>query len=190
MNKLLEDLQKLPMSKAFLVGALLAAFYYFVMFDNGKGLDAQVAKTRAQINTKQSQINQTKKKIADGKKFEEEVNKMSMQFQEALEFLPTKLDVGDILKKISTQARSAGVNVIKVEPQEQRNQLEFYEEIYIDIELEGRYDQLTLFLANISKIQRILNVKSFDMKTDSDTGGEILSFKGQLVAYRYLEEGK
>lgn len=58
----------------------------------------------------------------------------------------------------------------------------------MDVEMEGSYQQLVQFLAYISKIQRIVNIRGLELrmkKFEDET--PLLSMKGTLVAYRYVE---
>jgi Tfp pilus assembly protein PilO len=58
----------------------------------------------------------------------------------------------------------------------------------MDVEMEGSYTQLVSFLAFMSKIQRIVNIRGLELKLkDYVDDVPILKMKGTFVAYRYVE---
>jgi Tfp pilus assembly protein PilO len=96
--------------------------------------------------------------------------------------------MSDLTKKITTEAKASGAQVISIKPQPERNRHEFYEELLIDLELRGTFAEVTMFLSFISKIPRIIKVQTVKMSknaVNSDGSVEIL-FSGRLAAYRYV----
>jgi type IV pilus assembly protein PilO len=105
----------------------------------------------------------------------------------ALDFLPKELDTQDLLKKISIEARKAGVQLGKFTPKEPVSK-DFYDEMPIEIGVKGEYGQLLSFLVSVSKLPRIVTVRNVDLGTPTIADrAAILTMTGVLVAYRYKE---
>lgn len=168
-------------------GILLGAGYYFANQDQLGAQDQQLATVSQELKTRETEIAEASKVAGDKKKFEEEVDRVSQQLRAAVEFLPTRLNQQDILAQISKEARAAGVNPTTVQPKKP-NPKGFYEEFLMDVEMEGSYVQMVSFLAFMSKIQRIVNIRGLELRVKEQVDDiPILKMKGTFVAYRYVE---
>ena len=187
---MIEKINQLSIGMALGIGILLGGLLYM---NSG---DSIVMKDR-QIQTMMQEVNKTKKEVKSAQdivknktKYQDELNYVSDRLRAALEYLPTDLMAQDILRQMYEEARNSGVKLISVKPG-QTEKLEFYEQISLDVELEGGYSQLTLFLSYISKVKRIIRIKSFELSTKEISDGiPILNLKGKLVAYRYVPPEK
>jgi type IV pilus assembly protein PilO len=189
-DELVERLKTIP-SHFFLGTAIaLAGLYYWLYFDAGEGIQAQITGQQAELDHVRKDLADTEAVIGDKQKFEQEYNRVSDQFRAAIEFLPSNFNIQALLKQIYSEARSAGIDLEKTIPQAPKGPVEgrFYEELAIDVTLVGSYPQLTLFLSYVSRLQRIVNIRNVEIKFErmNDTT-PYLTMKGTLVAYRYLE---
>lgn len=170
-----------------LIGILLGAGYYFMNQSQMEAVQGQQKKVQAELEKKETDIGEASKIANDKQKFEDEVNLVSQQLRAAVEFLPSQLNQQDILAQISKEARAAGVNPTSIKPKSP-NSKGFYEEFLMDVEMQGSYTQLVSFLAFMSKIQRIVNVRGLELGSPEYVDDvPILKMKGTLVAYRYVE---
>jgi type IV pilus assembly protein PilO len=170
-----------------LFGVFLAAGYYLMNGNPVAPYESQIAQLHGEISKVQAKIKETESHLADKAKFQEEMERISQTFRLALDYLPKDLDIQDILKKVYVEARTAGVALLNFVPKE-AGMKEFYDEVPLDIRLRGSYSQLVTFLANISKIPRIINVQDVDLDAPKFVDGlPIMEFKGTLVVYRYRE---
>lgn len=189
MDKIIAKIEKVTYLQAFFIAVMMAGFYYFTSFDSGEALDIELAAIQGQTTEKQTLIAQTNRSIEEKKKFEKQVAEVAQTHGKALEFLPVELDVQELRAQLIQQARLAGTDIVRVNPQSIKNQRDKYEENFFDVELLGGYSGLATFLANVSKIPRLINVKSVKIKTArKDEDGPVLQFSAVLVVYRYLGE--
>lgn len=185
---MLEMLQKASKVAFVIAGLIFGGLYYWSNSDSLSSKEAAIEAKKNELEAAEAAIQSAKKIAGDKAKFEEESTKVSDQLKAAIEFLPTKLNEQDILTKIANEARSAGVRQTSVQPKKAQPK-GFYEELQMDVELEGSYSQLVLFLSYISNIQRIVNIKGLDLRIkDYVDETPILRLKGTLVAYRYTEK--
>ncbi len=184
---MLEMIQKTSKFVFMLIGLVLGGLYYVNGMNNLNLLDSGIANKKIELNALEESIKAAQKIANDKAKFEEENQKISDLLKAAVEFLPNKINEQEVLAKISNEARSAGVNLTKVQPNKAQ-QKGFYEELQMDIEMEGSYTQLVLFLSYISKIQRIVNIKGLELRLKTYIDEiSILKVRGTVVAYRYVE---
>lgn len=189
MKELVDQLDALTAVHTLLIGLAVAALYYFLLFDDGAAISQNINRMSADVAQKQQIAIDTRQKLKEGEKFKVEAEKMKEQYQEALEFLPSEVDVSGVLTKVTQQVRSAGANIVRIEPQAKAIPKGMYEEFYMELELQGTFGELTQFIANLTKIKRVLNIKSFEMVNEASSAEvPILNFSGQLVGYRYVGE--
>jgi Tfp pilus assembly protein PilO len=178
-------IRMMPMLYFIVIGSALGSFYYFSMFDAGGNIEAKIEALNAQLEKATSDLNDTNRVIADKTQFQAEFQEVSEKFRAAIEYLPESFNVQELLKQISDEARASGVNLVSVKPKAPE-QKDFYEELSMDIELEGPFSLLTTFLAYMSKQNRIVNIKNIDIVFSKIV--ELVprfTMKGTLQSYRY-----
>jgi len=177
---------KMANRSVFLIsGLVLASAFYYFMFDGGVNLDASIAAAAQELTKSQGSLDSTNAVLQDYGKFQTEFQMVSDQFQAALEYLPESFNTQELLKQISDESRASGVTLVAVKPKPSETK-EFYEELAMDVELEGPFSLLTTFLAYMSKQNRIVNIKNVEIEFKSMVDNvPRLSMKGTLVSYRY-----
>jgi Tfp pilus assembly protein PilO len=184
---MIERINGLSPMLCFLIGLGLAGLSYFSMGDGLETAARSLQNAQNELETREEEVKAAQAIAKDKTKFEEELNYVSDRLKAALEYLPTDLNAQDILTKLYGEASSAGVKLSSVKPGASRMD-KFYEEISLDVQLEGSFSQLTLFLSYISKLKRIVRVKDYELTVKELVDNRpILSMKGVLVAYRYVE---
>jgi type IV pilus assembly protein PilO len=174
----------------FAIGLIACGIYYLLSGNPTELIDKQNNDLQTQTTNINQKIKEAEARLANKSKFQEEMERLSLTFKLALEYLPKDLEIEDILKKTSLEARAAGVELSGFTPKESGSK-DFYEEKPVDIKLRGPYGQLVTFLANISKLPRIINVRDVEIGTPKYVDGSpIMEFRGTLVVYRYTEAVK
>lgn len=174
--------------KIFFFGLVVSVFIYY---SGGvkPSTDPKVVGLKTEIQQAQEKLKETIDKTNNKVKFQEEVEQVSQTVRLALDYVPKEIDIQDLLKKVYSEARSAGVQLSHFKPKESVTK-DFYDEVPMEIELRGSYSQTVLFLSYISKIPRIINIRNVEMTEPKVFDGITqLKLKGVLVAYRY-KEGK
>lgn len=187
MPSLIERIETTGRSIFALIGIILAVGYWTMSGNPAEGIDRENTTLEADINKTRLKIKEAENRLANKAKFEEEMEHLSQTFKLAVEYLPKDLNIQDILKKTYMESRTSGVELTNFTPKEPVPK-DFYEEVPIDIKVRGPYGQVITFLANMSKLPRIINVRDVEIGSPKFTDGvPILEFKGALVVYRYKE---
>jgi type IV pilus assembly protein PilO len=169
------------------LGIVACGLFYLMSGNPTELIDRQNSELQSQTTSINQKIKDAEARLANKAKFQEEMERLSLTFKLALEYLPKDLEIEDILKKTTLEVRAAGVELSGFTPKESSAK-DFYEEVPIDIHLRGPYGQLVTFLANISKLPRIINVRDVEIGTPKYVDNvPIMEFKGTLVVYRYKE---
>ena len=185
-----QQINQMPMTNFVLGGLLFAALYYFSVFTGASKYKSRIQNLDSEIVKLQNDIATNEAIVANMSKFESEVNQISEQYQAALEYLPSKAKVEDVLDQLYKIAKTSRVSLSKVRPGGVSKQ-KFYEEMVVDIEITGTYSDLTAFIVDVSQIPRIITIRGMRLRPSSKrslAGGQLLELSGKLVTYRYIEE--
>lgn len=189
MSAIQDRIAMTPLPLFILLGMIFVGIYYSVSYDDGQVLEAEVATNTEELNKVQTEIEAAKQVVAEKVKFEHEVSQIGGQLQAALEYLPNKLRIDEVLKILSSEARAAGINLNRVEPIAKPDVKDFYEELSVNISAEGGFNQITTFLASITRMQRIVGLKNLSLRFKrQDAEGVVLDMSGVFIAFRYVEK--
>ncbi|MCL4467935.1 MAG: type 4a pilus biogenesis protein PilO [Deltaproteobacteria bacterium] len=147
---------------------------YTVLQEQERSVQAKVLETQA---------------IADHKEeFQNELNKLSEQLNEALTKLPNNPEVDKYLVTLNTLSKTTELNVVQIEPKAEVVK-GFYAEIPVQIHLTGTYDNIAVFLYKLAELQRIINVSDLDLKVmhQTSTGKTMLDAAFLTNIFRFVE---
>jgi type IV pilus assembly protein PilO len=183
-----EFLERISTSVALALGLCLAFVYYFTpLFDDGHVLQQEIDNTKVQLAVKKKEKEKVDSDISEAKKIKERVNLLSEKFKQAVQYLPTEWKEDSLLTDISKQAQIAGVTVVKINTVKDRATAGVYEEMKIDFEIKGSFASTMIFISNVTKIKRIIEVTEILMRSDDpDAEMPSLTSTGKFTTYRYI----
>ena len=168
------------------IGSLLAvisgAYYGLVYIDAEK----EIVGLKSQAQELQRQLANVRVVARNLEEFEREILELERDFQGALSQLPNRKQFEDLLQDITTAGKRVGVQIksIQRDPEVGRD---FYAEVPFRLELEGNYHGLAMFFERLAKLQRIVNMGTFKVRTIDESGeGTTLRVEGEATTYRFL----
>jgi type IV pilus assembly protein PilO len=164
-----------------LVAGLFWQFSLSGLLDEKEKLDEAVAKLDSQITTERRLASKLGKAEAKLKELESSL-------QIALQQLPDKSEIDNLLEKISNLARESGLDLNLFQRKEE-NFKEFYAEVPVAVSVTGSYHQVATFFDEVSRLSRIVNINQIEI-TDPKVAEELVEVKVScvLTAFRYLSE--
>ena len=135
--------------------ALFWFFFLSVRLEEIKTMSEKIPKLRQELvklEAKSKQIPQ----------LEEELNIMKGILQKALKLLPEKEDIPTFLPEISSLGNEAGLDFLSFKPQKEQPKA-FYAAIPISMEFNGPFHNTVDFFDNISRMARIVHIKTVSM---------------------------
>ncbi len=157
------------------------AYYYFVFMPKYDELKKAQNNYQSQLDV----LSTYKKRASEILKYERLMTQKNEEFYLAMKALPDKRELPSLLTGISKAGSDAGLEFHLFQPATEVNK-EFFNEIPVSIKVEGRYHQITDFLFQITRLNRIVNINNVDVK--SKKGGEILEMSCQAVTYMFVEK--
>lgn len=193
-----EWLEELEMTKAVLIGVVMTALFYFMIYDDGANLEASISSLKQQIQTNQNKIKDAKQAVVEKEKFANTKKLLGQRFDQLIKYIPEDFSSTEQMKIVSNVAKTAGANILKISQTGRGQKFNFYEEIRVDVELLGSYTQVMMFMSGLTRLENVivadnilLSAKQNQNQSKSEQeGGVKINFRTQLVGYRYIENDK
>lgn len=183
----LEQVARLPRAArhAILAGvAILAGAGYF--FGVHQDLDVELQGLRARELELQRKLSEVRSVAANISAFEEEIGELEVELRVALRQLPNKKQIEVLLTDISNLGKTAGIEMKSFSRKPEKVH-DFYAEVPIAITLEGEYHDVARFFDLMSKLPRIVNMGSLDMKVGSeDSERTLVKVSGTATTFRFV----
>ena len=174
LNALLRRMEALPgIARLGILGgiaAVIVGLYFFTMFGGARSklqtVDRQLAKVESDI--------QSARAVASNlDNFKREQEELKQELQAALQKLPRTSDLPQLLTDISSLGKKSGLEIRTFKRADLANR-GFYSEQNILLKFRGEYHDVGIFFDRLSRLSRIVNITSLDMKVAKDLGGSPL----------------
>ena len=143
-----------------------------------------LGKLEKKLEKIEKQLHAAKRNAAALDKFKAEMKEAETQFQLAMQALPEKEEIPQLLTSISKSGKDAGLHFFLFEPKPEIRK-EFYAEIPVAINVAGAYHNLAIFFDKIARLSRIVNVRDIHLAHNKD--GLTLSAACTAVTYKFVE---
>ncbi|MBA3268976.1 MAG: type 4a pilus biogenesis protein PilO [Acidobacteria bacterium] len=138
-------------------------FYYF----HEMPAQARIAVHEKEIAGVQTQIEKGAATARQLPEFRQKVADLQTRLESLRPILPDEKDAADLLRRVHTLAMQSNLTILGFRPQSV-NTRTLHAEWPINLELEGTYHNLGLFLDRVSKVPRIINVSGLVIEARSD----------------------
>jgi len=191
---MLEKLSEISIPRAALFGIIIGALYYFIGYNDGSTIVANIVNKENEIKALEARRNRLDKTINEVKNFEIIQSELGDKLEKAKKYIPKKTNAVTLMRKLSSEAKLAGTNILNI-TEGTRNMVDgaFFEKLSISVRLQGTYGQLLTFMSYMTKVDQIVTVSNINMRLDNAaSGGEskMLSFTGLFSGYSYVGEDK
>lgn len=177
----------MPILVFLLVGVAFAGFNYMGSLSTNETLQTQISQLTTQIQEKNENLKKAQNSSAEIPMMREEIGNISQALSRSRELIPENSSARDVLAEVSKEAKIAGIRVPQSRPADaiQKN---YYDELPIEVEFEGSYARLALFMYNLSKLKLIVHPVDMELTTKDIVDRQTnLKMSGKLVGFRYKE---
>jgi type IV pilus assembly protein PilO len=184
-------LRQKPLIKVLVLIVILAAIlglYWQVFY---KPVLSEIRAIEPELNQLKSELAAKKVIVKEKAKYLAELEQTRAKLYIALKQLPDKSEIPTLLENVSSLGTAAGLQfkLFKPLPEVSKN---FFAEIPVDIQVEGKYRDIVTFFNNVSKMPRIVNI--LDISTGAPkkdpAGGTMVSTSCKAVTYKFIETAK
>ncbi len=148
---------------------------------------ADLEEKRASLNT---QIMTERRLAKNLTRYQGEVKDLEVKLRYALQELPDKKEISDLLSSISGLARDAGLEVHLFRPIPEVTR-DFYSEVPVAVSVEGTFHQVATFFDEVGRLPRIVNINEIAVRNPS-VGKDFVRVTADCTAttFRYLDEAE
>jgi type IV pilus assembly protein PilO len=176
-----------PVQKALLFAGtllLMGAAFYFLKFESQYD---RLNQLKSQITSQQQRLVSLKAAAAKVPVLEKEIALAEEELATLVMMLPDQKEIPGLLENVSRLGAKVGLENILFQPQPEVTQ-EFYATIPVRLDLLGTFNDIGVFLDNVSKLNRILKVQSLTLTRQKDKQASLLQVACTIVTYRFLEK--
>jgi len=160
-------LTKLPLAGQLGVSAVIAAlicggfywFWYSDALETQKKHETRLAELQTQIRALEATAN----KLPE---FQREVQALEARLETLKRILPPEKEMPDLMRRLQYLAAQSSLQIRKFNPAAPV-QKDFFQEVPVNLDLEGTYHNLGAFLDRISRMSRLVNVGNLKIKAQS-----------------------
>ncbi|MDZ7667717.1 MAG: type 4a pilus biogenesis protein PilO [Desulfotignum sp.] len=161
---------------------LIGGVYYHFFFMPGQAHLQQVTQT---LEVRTNRLIAVKRQAGVLKEWEEKMARMEEDFHIATRALPDKKEIPSLLKSVSRAGSSAGLNFVLFQPDPEVNR-DFYREIPLSMKVEGNYHQIADFFFQVSRLNRVVNIKNMTLRRNKSASG-VIDMTCNAVTYMFVE---
>jgi type IV pilus assembly protein PilO len=192
MDKIIETLlRQKPFIKVLalivILGAIIGLYWQFLY----RPVQAEIAVIEPELNKLKAELAAKKEIVKEKERYIAELEQTRAKLYIALKQLPDTSEIPTLLENVSSLGTAAGLQfkLFKPMPEVSKN---FYAEIPVDIQVDGKYRDVVSFFDNVSKMPRIVNIVNIIMdKSKKDpSGGTMVSTSCNAVTYKFIEGAK
>ena len=147
-------------------------------------LNESIESQKQQVETQKMVLKRNQMLAKNLPKKREEFAKLESQLKVALNMLPKKSQIPDLLENVSWAGTDSGLEFAVFTPQPERVK-QIYAEVPVDVNMKGSFRQLLTFLKRVGEMPRIVSVRDLTMKS----AGSDLVIEGSVMTYRFVEQG-
>jgi len=191
MNPNVESFLARPASHKVAFWLLSLAFLTYLFWQYLYSADArELTELRERRDSIESQIVNERRLARNLDKVREQVRDLDAKLQVAMQELPDKQEIPDLLSSVSDLATASGleVNLFKTRPESLR---EFYAEVPVTISVAGTYHNVATFFDEVGHLSRIINIDQINIRNPQQTDeGMKVEVDCTATAFRFLDESE
>ena len=183
----IDQVAKLPKAARFgiigVIAVAIASGYFFLFYQESA---EELKALHTQELELQRKLSEVRSIAANISAFEVEIEDLEIHLKTVLRQLPDSKELEVLLTDISNLGKTAGVEIRSFKRGKELSH-DFYAEVPIDLELTGEFHDVARFFELVSKLPRIVNMGSLNIKVVSeDEESTVLSVKGTATTFRFV----
>ena len=184
-------LRQKPLIKVLILVVILGAIigiYWQVFY---RPVLTDIRAIEPELNQLKSELAAKKVIVKEKPRYLAELEQTRAKLYVALKQLPDKSEIPTLLENVSSLGTAAGLQfkLFKPMPEVAKN---FYAEIPVDIQVDGKFRDIVTFFDNVAKMPRIVNILDISISNPKKdpAGGTMVSTSCNAVTYKFIEGAK
>ncbi len=198
MNDFMTKVAGQSINRIALFSLVAAAIYFFTIYDSGAVIQQQIADIKVQVDVETGKKSETEKILKKEEQMRADVALLAKTYEEVKAKIPIEFDSSEMRLIVEQISNSVGVKIAKLtNTQDNRTlgpafQQNLVEQVVMDYELHGHYNQILNFITELSKVEKILKVEDFTiepLKAGTMPSTE-LKMSTKVIGYKQAQPSK
>ncbi len=161
---------------------ILGGGFFYLIYMPRSGKVSELKTNYEEIENKLVKARASAKNL---KRFWKQFEEAQVKFRLALQLLPDKKEIPNLLEGISNSGKDSGLEFISFRPGQEVSK-DFYAEIPVNITVNGGYHNLAMFFDRVARLSRIVNILNISIRAPKEAEG-VLNATCVATTYRFLE---
>ncbi len=198
MNDFMTKIAGQSINRIALFSLIAAAIYFFTMYDSGALIDQQIIDLKVQIDVETGKKSETEKILKKEEQMRADVALLAKTYEDVKAKIPIEFDASEMRLIVEQISSSAGVKIAKLtNTQDNRTlgpafQQSLVEQVVMDYELQGHYNQILNFITELSKVEKILKIEDFRIEPIrlGTSPSTTLKITTKVIGYKQVQTSK
>lgn len=187
MSPFLEDILDRPVQQraGILIGtlALVGLLLWANMFSPAH---TDYTDANEKLESLKAEVSKERRLAMNLEQYKREVRELDVKLEFALQELPDKSEIPELLSSVSGLAKESGLEVGLFKVNAERLD-EFYARVPVEISVTGAYHQVASFLDSVAGLPRIVNISQIEMiEPVTQSGSVTLRVNCVATTFRYI----
>ena len=186
------------MNRIALFSLVAAAIYFFTLYDSGALIEQQIAELKVQVEVEIGKKSETEKILKKEEQMRADVALLAKTYEEVKAKIPIEFDASEMRLIVEQISNGVGVKITKLtNTQDNRTlgpafQQSLVEQVVMDYELQGHYNQILNFITELSKVEKILKVEDFRVEPirNGNSPSTALKITTKVIGYKQVQPDK
>src|SRR5688572_11460433 len=138
---MVEALNRITMGRAVLIGFVIGAFYYFLVYDNGMNQQTNISAGQSRIQELQTQMADMQQKLDSAAVYKKTAAEVGSTINKLLSLIPEDFGMSDLKRIVSNEAKVAGSSLADIQPKGTviAAVAKEFEELSVTVDLNGSF---------------------------------------------------
>lgn len=166
------------------VATLIGGGFYYLWYSDALEQERQKDARLQQLEREIKALEVTANKLQE---FQREVQLLEAKLETLKRILPPEKETPDLMRRVQYLATQSALGIKVFTPAAVANR-EFYQEVPINLTVEGTYHNLGAFCDRVSRLSRLVNLGNFRVKAMRDqTASRTITAQAVATTYIYVE---
>ena len=196
-NDLMAKVSTLSVNRIAIFGMLLTMFYYFMIYNNGDTILAEIQGITNQITEETAKKVETERVLKKEEEMRNDVASLAKTYEAVKSKIPIDFETSElriIVEQISAATDFKITKLTNSDPQlvnstegsENAEEANLVQKVAINYIFQGNYAQIQTFMTQIAAVEKVIKVAELKIKADDGANGpnKNLTVEAVLVGYR------
>ncbi len=199
LSRFIETVAIMSLGRVAIVAVVITGLYYSFVYDDGKALLAKIQTAKTSLANENKKKIETQKVLKKEQQMKADVELLATKFEEVRSKIPLEFLESELRDTVHQHVTKYNLKTVKTErrPQNPRQFTQvmidagenLVQQVMLSYELEGTYANISQFVTEISRLEKIIKVGDFNMIISKNPGlGKVrtrdLIFRANIIGYK------